>query len=628
MPIPNNQIKTTTMTKSMTVLLYRLRGAVTSTLFLVTFGAAFATAQGCTNFGFTPAAPAASGAYPAAVTTADFNNDGFADLATANYLSEDLTIDLGNGDGTFSSLSTIPNPGNPFSIASGDVNNDGNTDLATANAATNDLTLWLGNGLGGFTSAGRFAAGTTPFAVYITDLNGDGNRDIVSANVGSNNVSVLIGNGSAGFGTASNFPAGQTPVSIAFADFDLNGTVDLAVANNASHVFSILPGIGNGAFGAPVPYAVGQFPQSVLSADLNADGMPDVVSANSNSASVSVRLNAGGGIFGAPQSFAVGNTPFGLAAGDLDQDGSIDVVATNFFGNSVSVLLGIGNGRLEPALNFPVAAEPASVAVADLNGDGSLDLASSNTGSNNVSVLLNNCAGSTNSAPTIAANSISRKKGSASSRSAIAAVNDEEDNETDLTVTVNGNGSATVGGVTVSALTIDSDGTVNADVSAACNAADAVFTLRITDTGGLYTEAILNVTVTASSGPQLVVQPSISLFPHNGKMREVAMSQMLASVSDDCDADLAQSVVIEQVTSDEFSKKDAQIIIGADCRSVLLRADRDNKEDGRVYSVRLRVKDSDGNTATAEFKATVPLNPGSGAASEGGALFTVNGNCP
>jgi hypothetical protein len=50
--------------------------------------------------------------------------------------------------------------------------------------------------------------------------------------------------------------------------------------------------------------------------------------------------------------------------------------------------------------------------------------------------------------------------------------------------------------VTVSSISVDASGQVTASVGAACGASDASFTLRVTDSGGLFAEDTLNVTVT------------------------------------------------------------------------------------------------------------------------------------
>src|SRR5262249_8919471 len=41
------------------------------------------------------------GVLPRAVTVADVNGDGFADVLSANYLSRTVNVLLGNGDGSF-----------------------------------------------------------------------------------------------------------------------------------------------------------------------------------------------------------------------------------------------------------------------------------------------------------------------------------------------------------------------------------------------------------------------------------------------------------------------------------------------------------------------------------------------
>ena len=72
-----------------------------------------------------------SGEGPIAVTTADFNGDGKLDLAVANNLSSNVTILLGNGDGTFAANEpTFPVGSDAFAIVAADFNGDGKQDLA------------------------------------------------------------------------------------------------------------------------------------------------------------------------------------------------------------------------------------------------------------------------------------------------------------------------------------------------------------------------------------------------------------------------------------------------------------------------------------------------------------------
>ena len=64
----------------------------------------------------------------------DFTGDGRTDLAVANYGSDnDVSILLGNGDGTFQNQVTYAVGSDPDALVTGDFTGDGRTDLAVAN---------------------------------------------------------------------------------------------------------------------------------------------------------------------------------------------------------------------------------------------------------------------------------------------------------------------------------------------------------------------------------------------------------------------------------------------------------------------------------------------------------------
>src|SRR6201986_5289498 len=72
--------------------------------------------------------------FPQSIVTADFNNDGKLDLATANYQSsKNVAVLLGNGNGSFGAPSYFNAGNTPRTITTADFNNDNNVDLAVAN---------------------------------------------------------------------------------------------------------------------------------------------------------------------------------------------------------------------------------------------------------------------------------------------------------------------------------------------------------------------------------------------------------------------------------------------------------------------------------------------------------------
>jgi hypothetical protein len=107
-----------------------------------------------------------------------------------------------------------------------------------------------------------------------------------------------------------------------------------------------------------------------------------------------------------------------------------------------------------------------------------------------------------NTPPTITAAGVTRQAGSPGSNSTIATVNDTETPAGNLTVTVNGGASATDNGITVSNL-VNTNGTITADVVAACGAGTETFILEVTDGDGATANALLTVTVTPNTPPTL-----------------------------------------------------------------------------------------------------------------------------
>src|SRR5208337_4155421 len=85
--------------------------------------------------------------------------------------------------------------GGPRSVAVGDFNGDGKLDLVVANNTSNNVSILLGHGNGTFAAAVNYTVGTAPIFVTTGDFNGDGRQDVVVTNASSNNVSVLIGKG-------------------------------------------------------------------------------------------------------------------------------------------------------------------------------------------------------------------------------------------------------------------------------------------------------------------------------------------------------------------------------------------------------------------------------------------------
>src|SRR5438552_3797650 len=240
----------------------------------------------------------------------------------------------------------------PYSVAVGDFNGDGHLDLAVANGGSNDVSVLLGNGDGTFTPARNFDAGLGggPLWVAVGDFNLDRKLDLVVANSSSDSVGVLLGNGDGTFGSPQTFTFAGDPESIAIWDFNGDGKPDLAVANDdTAGTVAVLLGSGGGNFQPAQTFQVGgSNSESVAAGDFNGDGRLDVAVANAGSNTVSVLLGNGDGIFQAARTFAVGMKPEFVVAGDVNGDGILDLAVGNHNSGTVTVLLGNGNGTFGP----------------------------------------------------------------------------------------------------------------------------------------------------------------------------------------------------------------------------------------------------------------------------------------
>jgi hypothetical protein len=295
-------------------------------------------------------------------------------LAVANGGSDNISILLGNGDGTFQAAVDYGAGSNPSSVAVGDFNGDGKLDIVVANDGSNNVSIFLGNGDGTFQSAVNYGVGSAPLSVAVGDFNRDGNLDLAVANELSNNVSILLGNGDATFQAAVNYGAGSTLFSVAVGDFNGDGKLDLTVADAVSDYVSVLLGNGDGTFKTAVQYVAGLEPDSVAVADFNGDGKLDLAVANYESNNVSILLGKGDGTFEATVDYGAG-TGGPVAVGDFNGDGKLDLAVANVTSDNVSVLLGKGDGTFQAAVNYDTGSFPYSLAVGDFNGDGRLDLA-------------------------------------------------------------------------------------------------------------------------------------------------------------------------------------------------------------------------------------------------------------
>jgi hypothetical protein len=296
---------------------------------------------------------------------------------------------------------------NPQFTAVGDFNGDGIPDIGVVDYYLQNVTMLMGNGDGTFQLGQSFSLGANPTSVAVGDLNGDGNLDLVVANSAggdSGSISVLLGNGDGTFQPQTQYFTGSitSPDQVVIGDFNGDGVPDLAVRlPSLANSVAIFIGVGDGTFLPQVNYSLGgsatyDGAPSLVAADFNNDGKLDLLDNYSYTAldsggvlrtytALTMILGNGDGTFQAPVFLPVDNSynPDSITAGDFNGDGNIDIAAVATYGDTLGVMLGKGDGTFQPSVDYNTAIichfcgsgiSVSSLAQGDFNGLGKTDL--------------------------------------------------------------------------------------------------------------------------------------------------------------------------------------------------------------------------------------------------------------
>ncbi|CAF3221632.1 unnamed protein product [Rotaria sp. Silwood2] len=335
-----------------------------------------------------------AGSGSGSLAVGDFNNNSRLDIVVANYYSNNISVLLQHNRVILVNETTLASGGGARLryVAVGDVNNDTQLDIVVANYGTNTVGVLLGYGNGTFINQMMLSTGSNshPAFIVIGDYNGDTQLDIAAGNSGSKNVDILLGNGQGTFTiqTSNGIRFISTPSIATSGDFNNDEQSEIVVAYDDSDTVDVLVAYNVGSFTNQMKYSTDYGPYSVAIADFNNDTRLDIVVVNSGSNDVSVLLGYGNGSFANQMTYSTGSYPTSVAIVDLNNDTRLDIVVANYGSNDVSILLGHGNGSFANKLTYSAGSYPFSVAVGDFNNDTRVDIVVANSYGNDVSVFL------------------------------------------------------------------------------------------------------------------------------------------------------------------------------------------------------------------------------------------------
>jgi hypothetical protein len=273
---------------------------------------------------------------------ADFNGDGFPDIAVSNDAPDRKLIYLNDGKGNFRIGSEFGLPEWPTrNISIADINRDGLPDIILANRGDSGKTsnyICLNKG------KGQFNADCIPFApypattIFPADINKDGFIDLVVPHRDGGQSYVYLGGSDLAFPDTRRIPFGPPNATIrvaAVADFNGDSIPDIVTIDENKGV-NIYFGQRDRTFSAGISLADAKVvPYALTIADLNKDGKMDIIVGHVGAPST-VFFNDGTGRNFTSISFGDSEgTVYGFAVGDFNEDGTPDIAAARSGATSV-----------------------------------------------------------------------------------------------------------------------------------------------------------------------------------------------------------------------------------------------------------------------------------------------------
>jgi hypothetical protein len=184
---------------------------------------------------------------------------GVAGNAISIYFGNPNSSQLNVGNGTFTAQTLYPAGTGPTSIAVADFNEDGFLDLAVSDSTDNAVTLLFNEGTGIFTSPiPEIPVGAAPASIVTADFNADGLADAATADNGAAEATVIL-NSTSLFPSGLNSSAGTQFPGAQYLDIGLKikatprihpnkeVTLDLSfdISSLSAQSFNAIPVINN-----------------------------------------------------------------------------------------------------------------------------------------------------------------------------------------------------------------------------------------------------------------------------------------------------------------------------------------------------------------------------------------------
>lgn len=313
---------------------------------------------------------------PTAIASADFDGNGYADLAIAQDGA--VVLELSQRDGSFA-RSQLPAGEAPAAIATGDLDHDRKPDVATISGAGRAIDLNLQDGHGGWDHVVLSGVGSDPSGIAIGDLDGDGWNDLAVSDAGSDDLLLFVRDPLTGSYDRTTLTNVDGALGVTIGDATGDGRADVVTANgDDADTVSLFSRQADGSYTRKALTLPGK--RRARAVAIRAESGIVVALQRNTSNSVGVfRTSANGSFRPTESSMGTGVRSYdGVASFDLL---GFSVLAASGGGSSVAVFNGAG---LE---TFRTPEDTSGIAVGDFDGDGRADVATLQRTSGRVAVV-------------------------------------------------------------------------------------------------------------------------------------------------------------------------------------------------------------------------------------------------
>lgn len=180
------------------------------------------------------------------VALADFNQDGFMDIAATSWgVHGGIKVWLGNGRGDWRATQGPPHKADFWGIDAEDFNGDGYPDIA-AGSYMEGLAVWYGGPSYGFLKWDHLKLEGSYWGVHARDYDGDGLIDIMASSFDGEGMLFMYNEGHMRWANLSDqFPNKENYFGITSADINNDGLTDLIAAHPGEGLHVWVQGYGD-----------------------------------------------------------------------------------------------------------------------------------------------------------------------------------------------------------------------------------------------------------------------------------------------------------------------------------------------------------------------------------------------